>query len=155
MGRVREYVREKKRWRRRVRRYLLSGVSAGFCVVAGVALWNRPDPYDLAAVAAAKDGSRRLSGATEVCDEDTIMVLPYLALILYMFFGLAIICDEFFEPSLSTISERLHLTPDVAGTSSASMLLFACSPALHLHLVPPPSEGLRPPPCHGMPLIQG
>ena len=125
---LRRFTREKRRWRRKLRKCLLGGVSAMFVGVAGVALWNSPNTaYDLASFT--RDGKgRSLSGATEVCDEEAIMVLPYLALILYMFFGLAIICDEFFEPALSTISERLKLTPDVAGpTLSRNSFIFDSS----------------------------
>ena len=137
MGRVRAFARKKKHWRRKVRRYLLTGVSAGFAVVAGVALWNRPDPYDLAAFAEGGKANRALSGATTECKEDAVMVLPYLLIILYMFFGLAIICDEFFEPALSTISERLHLTPDVAGKFlPASNLQQFTIPLCDTHILP-------------------
>ncbi|XP_058034316.1 sodium/potassium/calcium exchanger 3 isoform X1 [Ahaetulla prasina] len=35
----------------------------------------------------------------------------------YMFYALAIICDDFFVPSLEKICERLHLSEDVAGAT--------------------------------------
>lgn len=38
-------------------------------------------------------------------------------LIAFTFIGLAIVCDEFFQPALEAISEALHLTPDVAGAT--------------------------------------
>mmetsp|Transcript_7581 Transcript_7581/g.13658 ORF Transcript_7581/g.13658 Transcript_7581/m.13658 type:complete len:532 (+) Transcript_7581:215-1810(+) len=36
---------------------------------------------------------------------------------LWAFVGLAIVCDEFFQPSLEAISEALSLSPDVAGAT--------------------------------------
>jgi len=37
--------------------------------------------------------------------------------ILYMFYALALVCDEFFVPSLDVITDRLQITPDVAGAT--------------------------------------
>lgn len=37
--------------------------------------------------------------------------------IFYMFWGLAIVCDDYFVSSLEDISETLHLSPDVAGAT--------------------------------------
>ncbi|CAM9857685.1 unnamed protein product [Ascophyllum nodosum] len=45
------------------------------------------------------------------------MVVLYVIGILYSFLGLAIVTDEFFQPSLEAISEALQLTPDVAGAT--------------------------------------
>ncbi|VEL20688.1 unnamed protein product [Protopolystoma xenopodis] len=36
---------------------------------------------------------------------------------LYMFLGLAIVCDAYFVPSLEVISEVWNLKPDVAGAT--------------------------------------
>ncbi|EOA99889.1 Sodium/potassium/calcium exchanger 4, partial [Anas platyrhynchos] len=36
---------------------------------------------------------------------------------LYMFYALAIVCDDFFVPSLEKICEKLHLSEDVAGAT--------------------------------------
>lgn len=36
---------------------------------------------------------------------------------LYLFLGIAIICDDFFTPSLEQISEKLNLSEDVAGAT--------------------------------------
>lgn len=38
-------------------------------------------------------------------------------LTLWSFIGLAIVCDEFFQPALEKISEVLNLSPDVAGAT--------------------------------------
>jgi len=37
--------------------------------------------------------------------------------ILYMFYALALVCDEFFVPSLEVIIEKLGVSPDVAGAT--------------------------------------
>ena len=37
--------------------------------------------------------------------------------IIYMFVGLALVCDEFFVPSLEIIIEKLHIPEDVAGAT--------------------------------------
>ncbi|XP_041131272.1 sodium/potassium/calcium exchanger 4-like [Polyodon spathula] len=44
-------------------------------------------------------------------------VLLHIFAALYMFFALAIICDDFFVPSLEQICEKLHLSEDVAGAT--------------------------------------
>jgi K+-dependent Na+/Ca+ exchanger-like protein len=44
------------------------------------------------------------------------VIIPIL-LILWIFSGLAIVCDEFFQPALEAISEALNLSPDVAGAT--------------------------------------
>eukprot|EP01059_Diplonema_ambulator_P003005 TRINITY_DN12660_c0_g3_i1.p1 TRINITY_DN12660_c0_g3~~TRINITY_DN12660_c0_g3_i1.p1 ORF type:complete len:540 (+),score=153.03 TRINITY_DN12660_c0_g3_i1:30-1622(+) len=41
----------------------------------------------------------------------------YLMGILYMFFALAIVCDDYFVPALEVITERLELSDDVAGAT--------------------------------------
>merc|ERR1719226_265317 len=35
----------------------------------------------------------------------------------YMFLSLAIVCDKFFVPSLEVITEKLQLSPDIAGAT--------------------------------------
>jgi len=37
--------------------------------------------------------------------------------VLFIFVGIAIVCDEFFQPALEAISEALKLSPDVAGAT--------------------------------------
>lgn len=36
--------------------------------------------------------------------------------VIYLFLGIAIVCDDFFVASLEAISEKLKLSEDVAGT---------------------------------------
>ncbi|XP_074854857.1 sodium/potassium/calcium exchanger 4 [Carettochelys insculpta] len=44
-------------------------------------------------------------------------VLLHIISALYMFYALAIVCDDFFVPSLEKICEKLHLSADVAGAT--------------------------------------
>eukprot|EP00095_Tigriopus_kingsejongensis_P002177 maker-scaffold1021_size70145-snap-gene-0.16 protein:Tk02177 transcript:maker-scaffold1021_size70145-snap-gene-0.16-mRNA-1 annotation:"sodium potassium calcium exchanger nckx30c isoform x5" len=37
--------------------------------------------------------------------------------IIYMFYALALVCDEYFVPSLDVIAEKLEISPDVAGAT--------------------------------------
>ncbi|KAK7815794.1 hypothetical protein U0070_025254 [Myodes glareolus] len=46
-------------------------------------------------------------------NQHNIDVVPAM----YMFYALAIVCDDFFVPSLEKICERLHLSEDVAGAT--------------------------------------
>eukprot|EP00929_Paragymnodinium_shiwhaense_P006391 TRINITY_DN10971_c0_g1_i1.p1 TRINITY_DN10971_c0_g1~~TRINITY_DN10971_c0_g1_i1.p1 ORF type:complete len:636 (+),score=117.80 TRINITY_DN10971_c0_g1_i1:32-1909(+) len=67
-------------------------------------------------------GARRLSGGDacgDMCSGVTFQLGPVLdvVLMLYVFLGLAIVCDDFFMASLENISESLKLSPDVAGAT--------------------------------------
>lgn len=59
----------------------------------------------------------------DIVDQNDIRKTEYQYLPLYiigvgyMFIGIAILCDEFFVPSLELIGDRLHLGPDVAGAT--------------------------------------
>mgnify|MGYP001801738950 FL=1 len=44
-------------------------------------------------------------------------VALYLAIMLYMFVGIAVICDDNFVPALEQICETLDLSEDVAGAT--------------------------------------
>jgi K+-dependent Na+/Ca+ exchanger-like protein len=44
-------------------------------------------------------------------------IVLYAVGMLYMFMALAIVCDECFVPALEVISDRLNLSPDVAGAT--------------------------------------
>lgn len=44
-------------------------------------------------------------------------VVLHTAGMIYMFIALAIVCDEFFVPALEVITDKLHLTQDVAGAT--------------------------------------
>lgn len=47
-------------------------------------------------------------------------VILHMAGVVYMFVALAIVCDEFFVPSLDVIIEKLGIPDDVAGKRLAS-----------------------------------
>ncbi|GBG25547.1 Sodium/potassium/calcium exchanger 1 [Hondaea fermentalgiana] len=49
--------------------------------------------------------------------KDSGGILVHIFLIFYMFMGLAIVCDEYFESSLSALCEDLKLKEDVAGAT--------------------------------------
>ena len=49
--------------------------------------------------------------------DETVGVPVYFLVMLYMFLGLAIICDDYFCESLDAISEALNLSEDVAGAT--------------------------------------
>jgi hypothetical protein len=57
-----------------------------------------------------------LCGGMEDYGGGAAVLLPIL-LILWVFIGLAVICDEFFQISLEKISAALKLSPDVAGAT--------------------------------------
>lgn len=44
-------------------------------------------------------------------------VILHIIGIVYMFYALALVCDEFFVPSLDVITEKLQISPDVAGAT--------------------------------------
>ncbi|XP_014783366.2 sodium/potassium/calcium exchanger 2 [Octopus bimaculoides] len=44
-------------------------------------------------------------------------IVLYIAGMIYMFVALAVVCDEFFVPSLNVIIERLDISEDVAGAT--------------------------------------
>ena len=63
---------------------------------------------------------KRLSqGKLKGWDAD-VKILACIGLIigiLYIFLGIAIICDDYFTPSLEVISDKLNLSKDVAGAT--------------------------------------
>lgn len=44
-------------------------------------------------------------------------VILHILGIMYMFYALALVCDEFFVPSLDVITDKLGISPDVAGAT--------------------------------------
>lgn len=65
-------------------------------------------------------GGRRLSGGgcgPETADMTAGHAIGWIIIIMYAFLGLAMICDDWFVPSLEKISEVLNLSPDVAGAT--------------------------------------
>ena len=65
-------------------------------------------------------GGRRLSGGgcgPETADMTAGSAVAWIFIVLYSFLGLAMVCDDWFVPSLEKISEVLNLSPDVAGAT--------------------------------------
>jgi hypothetical protein len=67
---------------------------------------------------------RRLLSSSETCKPTKDWELPggifaYLVGVIYLFIGIAIVCDDFFVASLECICTALGLSDDVAGASSA------------------------------------
>lgn len=103
---------------------LLAVVAVSVCFVAAQQL------HGVAGGPAADDDiGRQLSAAaascnSTACDTNNLakgsgfaMGFLYLGVCLYVFIGVGILCDYFFEPSLEAISEALSLSPDVAGAT--------------------------------------
>ncbi|KYQ58766.1 Sodium/potassium/calcium exchanger Nckx30C [Trachymyrmex zeteki] len=61
-----------------------------------------------------KNNGAGLDGHNRTNDNDTDVKRP---LVVYMFVALAIVCDEFFVPSLDVIIEKLDIADDVAGAT--------------------------------------
>ena len=56
-----------------------------------------------------------------------------VAVSLYMFWAIAIICDDYFVPALDVICERLNLQSDVAGATF--MALGSSAPELFASVI--------------------
>jgi len=86
-----------------------------YCMATGMAPLGQSAPFPND-----KAHARRLSGggcADWLTGQGGGHVVGYLVLTLYLFLGLAIVCDEWFVPSLEKISETLNLSADVAGAT--------------------------------------
>lgn len=60
--------------------------------------------------------SRNLNGCVPPADPKYTAVF-YAIAVLYLLIGIAIICDDFFCPSLDVLADWLNLTPDVSGAT--------------------------------------
>lgn len=58
-----------------------------------------------------------LTWQIEEIRESVYPVFLYIFGILYTFFAIAIICDEFFVPALERIADKYDISPDVAGAT--------------------------------------
>lgn len=70
--------------------------------------------------ASAGANGRKLLSASSTCKPTKDWELPggifaYLVGVIYLFIGIAIVCDDFFVASLEKICEALGLSDDVAG----------------------------------------
>ncbi len=118
---------QKRKVRRSANAFRAYFAGAGLALYAAYCLATGASPWDPLAAAGPHDGGtaaaahgRKLSGGgcTSFTDgQGGGHVVGYLALSLYMFLGLAVVCDEWFVPSLEKISETLNLSADVAGAT--------------------------------------
>ena len=94
-------------------------------LVLGVLVAALTFQYIVGDAEASESHARRqlYSYAPGVCDSFLVLNYSYVAMalliwgIFYMFWGLAIVCDDYFVTSLEYISDALNLTPDVAGAT--------------------------------------
>ena len=63
------------------------------------------------------NGSNYPPDAISLEDRRKGAIILHVFGMIYMFVALAIVCDEFFVPALTVITERLKLTEDVAGAT--------------------------------------
>uniref|UniRef100_A0A5F5Q4S7 Solute carrier family 24 member 3 n=2 Tax=Equus TaxID=9789 RepID=A0A5F5Q4S7_HORSE len=100
---------ERERRRSRRRDLLLSQLS--FLALVALLLWSLSSVQEHNALHEFPDdiftNEDRRQGA----------VVLHVLCAMYMFYALAIVCDDFFVPSLEKICERLHLSEDVAGAT--------------------------------------
>jgi len=92
-------------------------VSFAFIVLACLAIAKTPTEFEGPMSAG---GSRGLLSEVDCKSEDkesTATTVLKLVAILECFLGLAVICDDWFVPSLESISEVLDLSEDVAGAT--------------------------------------
>lgn len=111
--------KEFRKAKKEMKRNILLGFS-GVCLVGATAIaFSSVDPHSEDNLQHGRflAGSVSAWNKTEDCPEDQIYLLPYFLIILYAFFMLAIIVDDYFEPVLSTISTKLGLSEDVAGAT--------------------------------------
>lgn len=104
--------------------FAMGGVAtyALYCFAFGVSPWSPVQSSLLEESSATGAGSRRLSGGgcpdwIGESGQGGGHVAGYIIMCLYMFLGLAVVCDEWFVPSLEKISETLDLSADVAGAT--------------------------------------
>jgi K+-dependent Na+/Ca+ exchanger-like protein len=63
---------------------------------------------------------RQLAGFGDIFTQEQLesgACIIYILVTLWMFLALAIVCDEFFVPALEVISDKLHLSNDIAGAT--------------------------------------
>lgn len=92
-------------------------------VVMVAAVWGRWGGDNLDTFSRQSGDQRRhLMSGTGSCPELSEFqknggIVLYIAGVLFVFLGIAIVCDDFFVPSLEAISENLSLSEDVAGAT--------------------------------------
>ncbi|KOO26832.1 sodium potassium calcium exchanger 3 [Chrysochromulina tobinii] len=56
--------------------------------------------------------------------QDLELSIVWVIVIVYMFYAMALVCEEFFVPSITVVCERLHIPEDIA---SATLLAMGCN----------------------------
>jgi len=113
---------------RRKPRRLARKYSLGFLVVVLVAIcvWDLLSDFVSEEGAQSNDGAAAPDDARRLADPPCAFslqqrrhgaILLHVIGLLYMFVGIAIVCDECFVPALEVITEVLDLSPDVAGAT--------------------------------------
>ena len=99
-------------------------IVGGFCAYNYLTNSTSNSPAHL--LSSTSDQFRRLDAIVaddDDCDLDKadppVLILAYIAGVVYMFLALAIACDEFFVPALEEMASdrHMHLSPDVAGAT--------------------------------------
>jgi K+-dependent Na+/Ca+ exchanger-like protein len=104
--------KELKSAKNKARGYML------LCVAAIYGLYVTLNGGDTSISLGTSKGGRKLSSAVADCaGQGAGEVVLHAFLTLYSFLGLAIVCDDWFVPSLEKISEKLNLSADVAGAT--------------------------------------
>eukprot|EP01025_Chloroclados_australasicus_P028000 TRINITY_DN27719_c0_g1_i1.p1 TRINITY_DN27719_c0_g1~~TRINITY_DN27719_c0_g1_i1.p1 ORF type:complete len:444 (+),score=40.33 TRINITY_DN27719_c0_g1_i1:1-1332(+) len=108
-------AKQRLKLRRKVFSYLLFGA---FCLAALFFLYD----YQFGGDSDAKVWNNRSLLSAATCRESKTWekkggVTIYFIGVLYLFLGIAIVCDDFFVASLESISHVLHLSEDVAGAT--------------------------------------
>ena len=57
-------------------------------------------------------------------ETDLYLTALWILLMLYLFYGLALVCEEFFVPAINLLCEKLSISDDVAG---ATLLAMGCN----------------------------
>jgi hypothetical protein len=55
---------------------------------------------------------------------DLELSIVWIIVIVYMFYAMALVCEDFFVPSITVVCERLHIPEDIA---SATLLAMGCN----------------------------
>lgn len=117
-------IKRQAKWQVRSYRLCLLG-----CALALFVLLQRTWVTTIGAPNTSSEGRRRLSDSLEdevrrwpkdVFTDEALFAGAHIFHffgMLYTFFGIAIVCDEFFVPALEVIVERLDLAHDVAGAT--------------------------------------
>jgi K+-dependent Na+/Ca+ exchanger-like protein len=127
MLRVRLTPRQKKQKRQLTNRVVFGATCVTMALIVGVShMTRRAEDTSLSLGGGVEiEGHRHLSATgpfATVCtpgirDRGAGYAVGMFFATIYIFAGLGVICDDFFVPALEMISEKLHLSDDVAGAT--------------------------------------